>query len=175
MNTKYKYEKNDIKEKAKQSHSMAELLTLYGIKITGGNYTTMRRHIIHYDIDISHWTGQGWLKGKTHNWSPKTPLFEIMVKNSTYGGGTCKLKEKLFKEKIFERKCYKCNLTEWLGRLIPTELEHINGDKFDCRRENLTILCPNCHALTNTHAGKNKGKYGATGGNRTHTPEGTSS
>ena len=59
------------------------------------------------------------------------------------------------KSGIFKHKCYKCNLYEWQSKPIPIELEHINGDHFDNRIENLTILCPNCHALTPTYRGKN--------------------
>ena len=79
---KYKYNETDLRDKIKQSRSMAQLLSSYGIKITGGNYTTMRRYIKVYNIDISHWgktikERQGWLKGKTHNWAPKIPLEKI--------------------------------------------------------------------------------------------------
>ena len=67
---------------------------------------------------------------------------------------TC-LKKRLIKEKGFEHKCYKCNLTEWQGKTIPIELEHINGIHSDNRIENITFLCCNCHALTDTYKGKN--------------------
>jgi hypothetical protein len=168
MNIKYQYNEAILRETVKKSKNMAHLLSLYGIIPAGGNYTTMYRQLKHFNIDTSHWgngkTRQGWLKGKTHNWSPKIPLSEIMIKNSEYSS-TKHLKDRLFKEKIFEKKCYKCNLTEWLSQPIPTELEHINGDRFDCRKENLTILCPNCHAQTETYRGKNK--IGSGGGSRT--------
>ena len=36
------------------------------------------------------------------------------------------------------------------------ELHHINGDHTDLRIENLQILCPNCHALTDNYRGKAK-------------------
>jgi hypothetical protein len=154
MNTKYKYEENELREKVKNSHSMANLLSLYGIIPAGGNYATMYRQLKHFNIDTLHWGDSkkrmGWLKGKTHNWSPKIPLEEILVKNSTYGAMS-RLKDRLFKARIFDKKCYKCGITEWLNQPAPLELEHINGDKFDNRKENLTILCPNCHAFTPTY------------------------
>jgi len=47
-------------------------------------------------------------------------------------------------------------LAEWLGQPIPLELEHANGDRTDNRLEKLSLLCPNCHALTPTYRGRNK-------------------
>jgi hypothetical protein len=32
----------------------------------------------------------------------------------------------------------------------------VNGNHYDNRIENLKILCPNCHAITDTFAGRNK-------------------
>ena len=36
----------------------------------------------------------------------------------------------------------------WMGKPIPLELHHINCNNQDNRLENLLLLCPNCHALT---------------------------
>lgn len=52
-------------------------------------------------------------------------------------------------------KCNKCGIDSWLGVTITLELDHINGDNRDNRRENLEALCPNCHSLTPTWRGKN--------------------
>ena len=65
-----------------------------------------------------------------------------------------------FKEKIKERKCESCGLTEWKGEEIPLELHHIDGNHFNNDLDNLQLLCPNCHSLTDTYCGrKNKTEH----------------
>lgn len=49
-----------------------------------------------------------------------------------------------------------------VGFRIPLELHHINGDHTDNRLENLQVLCPNCHALTDNYRGRNIGKSAQT-------------
>ncbi|MFB7466307.1 hypothetical protein ACFCZ1_22930 [Streptomyces sp. NPDC056224] len=39
---------------------------------------------------------------------------------------------------------------DWLGLPMTLEIDHVNGDWSDDRRENLHLLCPNCHAVTST-------------------------
>lgn len=51
--------------------------------------------------------------------------------------------------------CSSCGLDRWLTTKIPLELHHIDGDKSNNTRENLTLICPNCHALTINFKGKN--------------------
>jgi hypothetical protein len=43
----------------------------------------------------------------------------------------------------------------WNQKQIVLQLEHINGVHNDNRLENLTFLCPNCHAQTSTFCGMN--------------------
>lgn len=52
--------------------------------------------------------------------------------------------------------CNKCGINEWFGKKLSLEIDHINGISDDDRRENLEILCPNCHAITDTWRGRNK-------------------
>ena len=56
------------------------------------------------------------------------------------------------------RQCAKCNLTEWQNQAIVLEATHIDGDATNNKLENLELLCPNCHSLTDSYKGKNKGK-----------------
>lgn len=54
-------------------------------------------------------------------------------------------------------RCESCNNSEWLGRPITLELDHIDGDHENNSEYNLKLLCPNCHSQTSTYKGKNKG------------------
>jgi hypothetical protein len=74
-----------------------------------------------------------------------------------YNGSIIKsfrLKLMLLRDKLKAPLCERCHGSEWLGEPMPLELHHINGNPFDNRLENLQVLCPNCHALTDNHAGK---------------------
>ena len=52
-------------------------------------------------------------------------------------------------------KCEDCGLEEWKSHPIPLELEHCDGDNRNNVKENLKLLCCNCHALTPTWRGRN--------------------
>jgi 5-methylcytosine-specific restriction endonuclease McrA len=58
---------------------------------------------------------------------------------------------------IVERghRCESCNNTEWLGNPITIELDHIDGDRHNNVKDNLRLLCPNCHSQTKTWRGRN--------------------
>ncbi len=59
-----------------------------------------------------------------------------------------------------EEKCGECGmLPAWRGKPLTFDVDHINGDAFDCRKENLRFLCPNCHRQTETWGWRGKRKY----------------
>lgn len=55
-------------------------------------------------------------------------------------------------------KCEKCGWGEKnpYTNTIPLEIHHIDGDYTNNKEENLQVLCPNCHSLTETHKSHNK-------------------
>lgn len=138
-----------------ESESMAEVLRKLNIRAAGGNYATLKQRIKELNLDTSHFTGSKWLKGKKNPFIRQRSLEEILVKDSTYVS-TNNLRKRLIREGIFQHQCVSCKLIEWLERPIPLEIDHINGDRRDNRLENLRLLCPNCHALTETYRGRNK-------------------
>lgn len=63
---------------------------------------------------------------------------------------------------LFEKYDFKCSRCGWsemnpFTKIIPLETEHIDGNYKNNEEYNLTLLCPNCHALTSTYKGANKG------------------
>lgn len=54
-------------------------------------------------------------------------------------------------------KCSCCGLSDWNGEPITLEVEHIDGNSEDDCRENVCLICPNCHSQTDTYKGKNRG------------------
>ena len=71
---------------------------------------------------------------------------------------TNKIRLKLLKEGYKEYKCEKCGLSEWLGQPIALEVHHLDGDRTNNTIENFQLLCPNCHAQTDSYRGKNSAK-----------------
>lgn len=71
------------------------------------------------------------------------------------------LSHKARKQKVFleqNSKCNGCGITHWREHRISFELEHKDGDNTNNVRENLEVLCPNCHSQTPTWRGRNKRK-----------------
>ena len=152
MNSRYTYSEQELREAVKKSTSIRQVLEKLDIVPAGGNYQTTNRRIEKLNIDISHFTGQAWNRGKVIG--PKRPIEEYLIENSVVQ--SFKLKGRLLSEGLKQHKCECCGITKWNGKPAPIELDHINGNHHDNRLENLRILCPNCHAQTDTYRGKNK-------------------
>lgn len=152
-----RYTDDQIRQAVAESMSIAEALRKLEIRAAGGNYATLHKQIQRLGLDVSHMTGMGWKGGQESKYIIERPLEEILVQNSDYAN-TSRLRKRLVTAGLLQPRCTSCGLTEWLAQPIPLELDHINGDRFDHRLENLRLLCPNCHALTATYRGKNKGR-----------------
>jgi hypothetical protein len=71
------------------------------------------------------------------------------------------IKNHLLRAGIIVNRCDWCGLTEWRGRPLSIQIDHVNGIRDDHRLENLRMLCPNCHSQTDTFAARNQKNYQA--------------
>ncbi len=58
---------------------------------------------------------------------------------------------------LYENECQECGIDSWNGKKIVLDIEHIDGDSNNNDFLNLSLLCQNCHAQTETYKGRNKG------------------
>lgn len=138
------FSKEQLQEFVQESKSFAELKRkiLYA-ENQGSSLTSLKKMIEKYQFDISHFTGQKWNKNN----------FDY----SRFKKGNAIKSADAVKALSYKRghKCECCGLTEWQRQKIPLQVHHLDGDRLNNEEENLQLLCPNCHALTDNYCGKN--------------------
>ena len=53
-------------------------------------------------------------------------------------------------------KCLMCGIQEWNNKPITFQFDHIDGNPDNNTKDNIRMLCPNCHSQTDTFGVKNK-------------------
>jgi len=94
-------------------------------------------------------------KGITKNIAPLKFNLDKWNNNELILTSRAVIRKWIFKLKLLPIQCNNCKLDKWLDKEIPLELNHINGNGNENRKSNIELLCPNCHALTDTYRGKN--------------------
>lgn len=135
--------KEDILKWISEGKSKAEIARLLYCKVG-----KLGKILIALDIEYA---GNRGRKGRQCDPTYKTA--EQYIKEAKYVSSH-KLRVKLIRDGVKQHKCEICDVTEWMGHPIPLELDHIDGNHFNNDLTNLRVICPNCHAQTDTHAGK---------------------
>jgi hypothetical protein len=136
MNSKWTQPANELRliEAVKSEKSIAAVCRSLGLKDIGGNYSTIKHHIVRLNLDISHHTGQGWNKDNFKEPQPNNLRKTIRLR--------------LIRDRGHE--CENCKLCWWMGQPIMLEMDHIDGNNSNNIETNLRLLCPNCHSQTST-------------------------
>lgn len=142
-----KFSRNELENFIKNSNSIAETAEKIGYSKIGGsgNHET-KKMIEYYQFDISHFKGQSWNKNNfdyTRFQYGKTMKIAEAVNAIAYLKGW---------------KCEICQNEKWNNEKIPLEVHHLDGNHLNNQLENLQIICPNCHALTENWRGRNRSK-----------------
>lgn len=149
---KRELDKIQVQDAVAVSKSRNEALGRLGLpKGSTYGYKILNYYCASYDINTDH------LDGRTATASyTKISLDEILDGLHPFYP-TSNLKRRLLNAG-WEPQCSVCVNTHWNGDAIPLELDHIDGNPTNHKRDNLRLICPNCHAQTPTHAGKNKSR-----------------
>lgn len=146
-----RHTERQLRKLVRESSSVAEVVRRLGIAPVGGNHAHIGRRIAVLGIDTSHFAA-------VHPRRPKSSLGDRLVLGSPADGRVPgdRLRRALGGRGVPE-ECAECGIgPEWNGRPLRLEVDHLNGDWWDNRPENLRLLCPNCHAVTDTFRGRRR-------------------
>ncbi|GAA2645483.1 hypothetical protein GCM10010425_62770 [Streptomyces spororaveus] len=130
--------------------SYADLMRALGIEVNDVNHRRLRRKVAQLGLDVRHFTRRPWSRRPAATVEPIAPSVLTLRPEGSPRPKRSRLHQAL-QEVGVPYACADCgNPGEWRGRPITLQIDHVNGDWLDSRRENLRYLCPNCHTLTDT-------------------------
>ncbi|MFJ9196858.1 HNH endonuclease [Streptomyces flaveolus] len=137
--------------------SYADVMRGLGLEVNDVNHRRVRRAAARLGLATDHFERRAW--GRTEPPAPEPTAHRVLVVRPTHTGRTNRAQlHRALAEIGVPYACEQCgNTGEWLGHPITLQIDHVNGNWRDNRRENLRYLCPNCHALTETWC-RQKGK-----------------
>jgi hypothetical protein len=139
-----KFTDEELKEMVQNSTSIRDLAINLGYSAdSGSGASAIKEMLAIKNFDTSHFTGQAWNKGN------------FDYERFRYGNNIKAADAVDAITAIRGHKCECCKQELWMDKPIPLEVHHIDGDKLNNTLDNLQLLCPNCHALTENYRGKN--------------------
>ena len=150
----YKLSDEQFVELLKKSSTISEVLFKLGYTVKGNSwgYSQVKRRMDDLNLGYSIFKGKSAVIKTTKLNNVKKE--DILKENCRHQ--RIVLRRYVIKNNLIPYKCAICGCTEWQGKTLSLELDHINGINNDNRLENLRFLCPNCHSQTSTYGSRNQ-------------------
>ncbi|WP_328747797.1 HNH endonuclease [Streptomyces sp. NBC_00285] len=140
----------ELRNLVQNSTSYADVMRGLGLEVNDTNHRRVRRAASRLHLDTSHFKRRSWARPERPG--PPPTASRVLTVLPDQAGRTNRTRLHRALTEVGEPyACTECgNSGEWRGRPLTLQIDHINGDWRDNRRENLRYLCPNCHSLTET-------------------------
>lgn len=163
------FSQDELTRAVAESRGLAGVMRALGLPpFNGAGRAEVARSIDAYGLSTEHFVGQGH---RLDIPSPSRKSADEVLRRLNDNASRTKtsMLRRALDEVGVPHRCVACGLGDvWQGKRLVLEIDHINGDRLDNRRQNLRYLCPSCHSQTRTFANPTR-----SGNPRLDTPMGT--
>jgi hypothetical protein len=146
---------DELQTMLNKSNTLSSILRQLGISETcPHNRKLLKRRM--ETLDITQFQLNKTIKNPYHNGKDHYLSDEDYFSVADFRRNGPHIKTRLIKHKNWKDECSACGQQPFHnGKPLSLQVDHINGNGYDNRLENLRFLCPNCHSQTSTFGSKN--------------------
>lgn len=151
------YSDQELQKALLGSKSIKDFMINIGMKVNSGNYPRAKFLLESRGLTTPIYDPSEHMRIlKGINKMPDDEFFsEGVLRNSA------SIKKRLIQDHQVDNVCSICTIPPfWNGYSLVLQVDHIDGNRFNNKIDNLRLLCPNCHSQTETYGnGLKKKKY----------------
>ena len=143
-----KYTRELLEKAVLECRSWSDLCRYFHRPLSGGTQQLIKSRVLEYGIPTDHFLGMAWSKGQPSHKRKKADQVLIKDESRLKPPHCAQLRRSLLEVGV-SHSCSVCGQgSVWNGRPLVLQVDHVNGNRFDNRLENLRFMCPNCHTQT---------------------------
>ena len=149
MVKRLEFTEEQVKVAIANSSSTKEFLIALGMKVNNGNYRKAAEICFKHNLVVP--------KSTPSEQSRSVSNFNKLSDEEYFRDGVLRngqgLKKRLIQDHGFIDVCSECGQEPfWNGKPLTLQVDHIDGNRFNNKIDNLRILCGHCHSQTDTYS-----------------------